>query len=174
MRFLGHGSRGWPWLVALAAFASVLIGVVGLWPRVADGEPAPAGGAVVSVSAEALPGRLPRSRMVPASLRVGFSSASPGTSVPPELTAIGIEVSRDLSLQTAGLPSCPLEEMYYESSVVAQRCAGSLVGSGLVTSEVTLPGQSPVVIEGRLSAFYDLGEGQPQFSPGSKAPPRYR
>lgn len=81
----------------------------------------------------------------------------------PELTAITLDVSRNLAFQTAGLPSCPISNLYSESSDARQTCAGSLVGYGIVISEVALPGQAPVTIEGRLSAFYDFGEGQPRI-----------
>ena len=137
--------------------------VAGLSPRPAGGELAQAGEAVIGVSGEEVPGKLPRSHMVPATLRLGFTSEAPSTPTTPELTAIRLEVSRNLAFHTAGLPSCPISELYSESSDAGQICPGSLVGSGIVISEVTLPGQAPVTIEGRLSAFYDFGEGQPRI-----------
>jgi hypothetical protein len=96
-------------------------------------------------------------------LRLAFTSEELSTPTTPELTAIGLEVSRNVAFQTAGLPSCPIAELYSQSSDAGQICAGSLVGQGVVISEVTLPGQAPVTIEGRLSAFYDFGEGQPRI-----------
>jgi hypothetical protein len=155
-------SRAWPLVLLLGALALALMAVAGLSPRPAGGELAQAGGAVIGVSAEEVPGKLPRSRMVPATLRLGFTSEAPSTPTTPELTAIRLEVSRNLAFHTAGLPSCPISELY-STSDARQICAGSLVGSGTVVSEVTLPGQAPVTIEGRLSAFYDLGEGQPRI-----------
>ena len=137
--------------------------VAGLSPRPAGGELAQAGEAVIGVSGETVPSKLPRSWMVPVTLRLGFTSEAPSTPTTPELTAIRLEVSRNLAFHTAGLPSCPISELYSESSDARQICAGSLVGSGTVVSEVTLPGQAPVTIEGHLSAFYDLGEGQPRI-----------
>jgi len=155
-------SRAWPLVLQLGALALALMAVAGLSPRPAGGELAQAGEVVIGVSGEEVPGKLPRSRMVPATLRVGFTSEAPSTASTPELTAIRLEVSRDLAFHTAGLPSCPVSELY-STSDARQICAGSLVGSGTVVSEVTLPGQAPVMIEGRLSAFYDLGEGQPRI-----------
>jgi hypothetical protein len=137
--------------------------VAGVSPSSAGGNVAPAGEVVIGVSGETVPGKLPRSRMVPATLRLGFTSEAPSTPTTPELTAIRLEVSRNLAFHTAGLPSCPIAELYSESSNAGQVCAGSLVGHGIVISEVTLPGQAPVTIEGRLSAFYDFGEGQPRI-----------
>lgn len=81
----------------------------------------------------------------------------------PELTAIRFEISRNLTFQMAGLPSCPIVDLYSEYANAGQVCAGSLVGYGTVISEVTLPGQAPVTIEGHLSAYYDFGEGYPRI-----------
>jgi hypothetical protein len=157
------GSHTRPLVLLLGAFALALTSVAGLSPHRAGGDTPRTVEAVISVSAETVPGKLPSSQMVPVKLRLGFTSAAPGMPTTPELTAIRLEVSRNLAFQTAGLPSCPIAELYYESSDAGRICAGSLVGSGIVISEVTLPGQAPVTIEGRLSAFYDFGEGQPRI-----------
>lgn len=101
--------------------------------------------------------------MIPATLRLGFTSAAPSTPTTPELTAIRLEISRNLAFHTAGLPSCPIAELYSEPPETGHTCARSLVGHGMVISEVTLPGQAPVTIEGHLLAFYDFGEGQPRI-----------
>jgi hypothetical protein len=153
-------SRAWSLVLLLGACALAFTVVVGLLPRPAGGELAQAGEAVIGVSGETVPGKLPRSHMVPATLRLGFTSKAPSAPTTPELTTIRLEVSRHLAFHTADLPSCPISELYSESSDVRQICAGSLVGSGIVISEVALPGQAPVTIEGHLLAFYDFGEGQ--------------
>lgn len=147
----------------LGPLALALIAVAGALSPSASGNVAQAGELIVGVSAETVPSELPRSHMVPAMLRLGFTSAATSTPETPELTAIRLELSRNLTLQTGGLPSCPIADLYSETSAAAQRCAGSLVGHGIVISEVTLPGQAPVTVEGHLSAFYDLGEGQPRI-----------
>jgi hypothetical protein len=150
-------------LVLLLGTVALAFAVAGLSPRAAGAQEAQAGEALIGVSGEIAPGKLPRSRKVPATLRVGFTSAAPSMPTTPELTAIRFDVSRYLAFQTAGLPSCPIAELYSQSSDAGQICAGSLVGSGIVISEVTLPGETPETIEGRLSAFYDFGEGQPRI-----------
>lgn len=110
---------------------------------------------------ELAPSRLPRARYAPATLRLGFTSADEAGGPTPELTAIEFRLARNLGFLTAGLPSCPIAALYAEA--VTDTCAGARVGHGIVISEVTLPGSSPVTIEGRLSAYYDLGEGQPRI-----------
>jgi hypothetical protein len=96
-------------------------------------------------------------------LRLGFTSEVPGAPNTPELSGIRFEISRDVVLQTSGLPSCPITALYSESYEANGTCAGSLVGRGTVISEFTLPGQAPATIEGHLSAFYDLAGGQPRI-----------
>jgi hypothetical protein len=154
------GSRIGLLALLLGALALALMAAAGASPPSAGGDLAQTGEVVIGVSGETLPGKLPRSRMAPATLRLGFTSETPSTPTTPELTAIRLEISRNIAFQTAGLPSCPIAELYESSEQV---CAGSQVGHGTVISEVTLPGQAPATIEGRLSAFYDFGEGQPRI-----------
>ena len=156
------GSRIGLWVVFLSALALASVAVADVSSASAGGDATQTGEAVIGVSGETAPQKLPRSHTVPVTLRVGFTSESPSTPTTPELTAIRVQVSHNLAFQTAGLPSCPIAELYSEYSA-AGKCAASLVGYGTVISEVTLPGQAPVTIEGRLSAFYDLGEGQPRI-----------
>jgi hypothetical protein len=132
-------------------------------PPSANGEVPSPGEVVIGASGETAPSKFPRSRLAPATLRVGFTSETPGTPTTPELTEIRFEVSRNVVFQPAGLPSCPIAELYSESSDARRICAGSLVGHGIVISEVALPGQAPATIEGRLAAFYDFREGQPRI-----------
>jgi hypothetical protein len=147
----------------MSALALPVLAVDGICAPPATGDLAQAGEVVVGASGETIPSKLPRLRTAPVTLRLGFTSEAPGTPATPELTAIRLEVSRNIAFQTAGLPSCPIADLYAESSDAGPICAGSLIGYGTVISEVTLPGQAPTTIEGHLSAFYDLGEGQPRI-----------
>jgi hypothetical protein len=147
----------------LLALTLASAAVVAFSPGPAGAEANEAGETVIGAAGETSPVRLPRSHTVPARLKLGFTSATVGTATTPELTAIRIELARSVELQTAGLPSCPISELYSESSDAQRVCAGSVVGSGTVVSEVTIPGQAPVTIEGRLTAFYSFGEGAPRI-----------
>lgn len=156
------GSRTGLLALLLGAVALALMAAAGASPPSAGGDLAQTSEVVIGVSGETIPSKLPRSRMAPAMLRLGFTSETPSTPTTPELTAIRLEVSRNTAFHPAGLPSCPIAELY-EYSDAGQVCAGSLVGHGTVISEVTLPGQAPTTIKGRLSAFYDFEEGQPRI-----------
>lgn len=114
----------------------------------------------MSASGGTTPIKLPRSKPIPASLRLGFTSEALNSPAVPELTRIVLEISRNLHLQTAGLPSCPLADLYSTNTSARQTCAGSFVGHGSVTSEVTLPGQAPATVNGHLVAFYAFAQGQ--------------
>jgi hypothetical protein len=111
-------------------------------------------GSEISVSAMArlTPSSLPRAA-APASLRIGFTSKAADGSAP-ELSRIELDISHNVELHTAGLPSCSFAELYSSTTSPGRSCAKSLVGRGIVNSEVALPGKSPVAVKGHLSAFY--------------------
>jgi len=100
-------ARTWPLVLLLGACALAFMAVAGLSPRPAGGELAQAGEAVIGVSGETVPGKLPRSRMVPAALRLGFTSEAPSTPTTPELTAIRLEVSPQSRISYSGPAELP-------------------------------------------------------------------
>ena len=112
----------------------------------------------LSVSGGVSPSLLPRVKPVPVTVKVGFTIEGGGS---PELDSIALEISRTVTFQTSGLPSCQLAKLYSTAPSVDQICPGSLVGHGRVVSQVTLPGREPTTINGRLLAFYTSAEGRP-------------
>jgi hypothetical protein len=62
-----------------------------------------------------------------------------------------------------GLPSCPLSRLYSSAASARQICAASLIGQGSAVSEVALPGQAAVPINGRLLAFYSHDADTPRI-----------
>jgi hypothetical protein len=116
--------------------------------------------AVVGASAETTPAKLPRSGAVPITLRAGFTSEATENPTTPELSRIVLEFGRSVKFQTAGLPSCSFAELFSRSASPGHSCAKSRVGSGMVASEITLPGRSPAKVEGHLSAFYVFRDGE--------------
>lgn len=136
------------------ALALGLLTAALLWSSSALGARGSSGEPVMTASAAIAPTRLPRARRAPATLSMGFTSEDPSSQTIPELRQVELEVSRDFELRTAGLPSCPLARLRSAYSNARQACAGSLVGHGSVTSEITLPGREPVVVSGRLLAYF--------------------
>jgi hypothetical protein len=111
------------------------------------------------LQANFVPQRIARDHLTPISLRLGFTVPKQ-EDVSPELGSIRLAISRHVRFHLAGLPSCSLGTLF---SYDSQRCADSLVGSGHVTSEVTLPGKEAATVHGKLTAYYsDEGE-QPRI-----------
>jgi hypothetical protein len=145
----------------LVALLSALLSLCAWAAPIAAAETAvPPEQVIMTAAGETLPALLPRSRPVPASIGMGFTSEDPLTHTAPELSRFEFEISRNVVFQTAGLPSCPLRALYYEAG---RPCRRSLVGEGLVKSEIPVPGQAPVAVEGNLEAFYASTAGFPRI-----------
>jgi hypothetical protein len=115
------------------------------------------------VSGSVSPRKLPRTRRVPVTLQMGFQSPSIEGQVP-ELDEISFGVARRIEFAPEFWPqSCSLAKLYSLRVDARRACAGSLIGHGSVASEITVPGQAPVNVTGRLLAFYALGDGQPRI-----------
>ena len=114
-------------------------------------------------SAEIIPASLPRSKPTAVSLVLGFVSEALDRHSTPELTSISLDVSRNITFQAAGLPSCPLTRLYSSAAQAIRVCAGSLIGQGSAASEIALPGQAAMTINGRLLAFYSNDAGTPRI-----------
>jgi hypothetical protein len=149
-------------LARIGALLALLVVAVVL-PDAAAGEVGSVGEPTLSASGGVVPSRLPASHRVPVTLQLGFGFEGPEHSATPELTSLALDVSRDVAFQMRGLPSCPLARLFSSYASPLQTCAGSLVGHGRVISEVTLPGQAPVTVDGNLLAFYAFAEGQPHI-----------
>jgi len=107
----------------------------------------------VSATARLAPRRLPQTEAAPAVLRIGFTSKAADGSVP-ELSRIELDISHNVQLHTVGLPSCSFAELYSTVTSPGHSCAKSLVGRGIVDSEIVPPGKAPVAVNGHLTAFY--------------------
>src|SRR5215218_9342602 len=117
-------------------------------------------GAPMQATGSLLPQQLPRTPPVPVTLEMGFRSA-PVDGTVPELERISFEISRSIDF-AAWRHRCSLAVLY-SSRDPREVCPRSLVGKGSVTSEITVPGNSPVTATGRLLAFYSLGAGRPRI-----------
>jgi hypothetical protein len=117
----------------------------------------------ISVSGETLPQLLPRGKPIPVGLGIGFTSEDTATRTAPELTQISFDISRNVTVDTTGLPRCTLAELF-ESYEGGEPCPGSLVGTGTVISEITVPGHPTArAAEGTLYAYYGFVGGSPHI-----------
>ena len=112
---------------------------------------------MVGFSGEVSPATPPVSKPAPVTLRMGFTSRQEKNPVP-ELSQIAFELTRRVSFQTTGLPSCPISRLFSSYGNARQTCGSSLVGHGYVVSEITLPGKAPTTTRGHLLAFYNEEE----------------
>lgn len=100
-----------------------------------------------------VPRKLSRSQAMPAALALGFHSNSTDGTGTPAIAEIRIDLSRHVSFETRGLPSCT--EARLLGSYSRYGCLGGLIGTGTVASEVSLrPDEAPVPVDGKLRAYY--------------------
>jgi hypothetical protein len=108
----------------------------------------------LTVSGKLSPQRLPRTGSAPIAVSVGGKITTTDKSPAPKLTTLSIELNRNGHLDYAGLPLCPYGAIQTASSSRAlSSCRSALVGQGSFDAEITLAGQAPYPISGRLLAF---------------------
>jgi DNA-binding beta-propeller fold protein YncE len=117
----------------------------------------------VRVSGRLAPRSLPRDGQAPIAVTVGGEISTTDHSDPPQLKTLRIELNRHGHLQSAGLPSCPYEEIQPASSARAlAACRPALVGTGHFSAEISLAGQAePYPTRGRMLLFNARRGGRP-------------
>jgi hypothetical protein len=136
----GEESVGSAILRWACAIAAVTLAAAFVLTGPAFGEVLTEGDLSVSASARLNPNELPRSATAPTSLQLGFTSEAADGSVP-ELSRIEFDVSRNIEIHTAGIPSCSFAQLYPSVTSPGHSCAKSLVGRGVVNSEVAFRGK---------------------------------
>jgi len=112
------------------------------------------GNLVVVFEGTISPSKLPRTGAAPVGVQMGGKIKTTDRTAPPKLERIILEINRHGKLQTKGLPTCSLGKLRSISSQGAKRaCGPALIGSGSVTSRVSLPGQGAFSSIGKLQAF---------------------
>jgi hypothetical protein len=153
--------------------ARATVGLVSVVVALACGVALASNGAAVSIPVPPVkmlgrgsvsPVKLPRLRRVPVTLQMGFQSIPVPEGPVPELDEISFEVARRIEFAPESWPqSCSLAKLYSPRVDARRTCSESLVGHGTVASEITIPGQAPVSVTGRLLAFYALAGGRPRI-----------
>lgn len=103
------------------------------------------------------PMTLPREEPAPASLTLGFDSHAPAGKPTPALKRIEFAIADRVRLDGRGLRSCPLGDLYTDAP---EPCPRSMIGFGLVSSEIAPPGEQAVAAQGRVTAFYNRSHRQ--------------
>jgi hypothetical protein len=136
-----------------AALAAVAVGVLAL-ASTSQAVRVLKGNLVVVFEGTISPSKLPRTGAAPVGVQMGGKIKTTDRSAPPKLERIILDINRHGKLQTKGLPTCSLGKLRSISSQGAKRaCGPALIGSGSVTSRVSLPGQGAFSSIGKLQAF---------------------
>jgi hypothetical protein len=116
----------------------------------------------VAVSGKLSPQLLPRVGVAPIGVSVGGRILTTDKSSPPRLQTLEIELNRVGQIDYTGLPLCPYNAIQPASTARAlSACRPALVGRGSFEAEITLPGQAPYSISGKLLAFNGRRAGKP-------------
>ncbi len=100
------------------------------------------------------PHALPRERAVPVRVSLDGTVATADGSRPPELKHISIALNRYGRLTTRGLPVCSPGALQSVSPETAlRRCRPALVGHGHFGADLSLSGEKPVRINGKVLGF---------------------
>jgi hypothetical protein len=115
---------------------------------------------VVTFEGTISPSKLPRTGAAPVGVQMGGKIKTTDHTAPPKLEKIVLEINSHGKLQTKGLATCSLGKLRSISSQGAKRaCGDALIGSGSVTSRVSLPGQGAFASIGKLQAFNGIHKG---------------
>ena len=102
-------------------------------------------------------------------LQVEFQTERDYEGTIPELNRVSLQLSRLVSFEGVGLPICSSSALYsagYEGP--EPPCAGSQIGYGSVSSEITAPGEAPAFVTGASAPITRSTKASPASSPGSK------
>lgn len=146
----------------LTGIALLVVLLATAFATLAQGETQQVGNMQLTVTAKLAPNKLPRDRLAPTSVSIGWNITSTDVSEPPKLKAIGIEINRNGILDATGLPVCPYEKIQPASSARAlSNCRASLVGRGSFSALVGLEGQERYAAKGQMLVFNGVEDGRP-------------
>jgi len=116
----------------------------------------------LSVAAALHPNRLPRIGTRPVAVSIGSRLSTTDQSVPPPLRALRIDLNRQGTMDTEGLPVCRVSQIQPASTDRALKaCRPTLVGSGSFSVDVVLGGNESYETTGRLLVFNGQDDGRP-------------
>jgi hypothetical protein len=119
-------------------------------------------GVQVSESGKLTPSVLPRRGTAPVGISFGGTISSTRQAGPPKMTKLTIELNRNGTLDTQGVPRCRLGQIRPSTTREAlAACRNSLVGEGSFAASVRIPEQSPFPSKGKVLAFNGRLHGRP-------------
>jgi len=136
--------------LGLLAIAALLVAVAGS----ANAAQVRVGTLVLTADGGFEPRVLPRRAYAPIRFQGRAEIRTTDGSVPPAVQRIRLEFDRDGRLTTAGLPSCPPQQI--EGATVEQAraaCGSAIVATGHAGAAIIVPGQQRVDVRSPLTAF---------------------
>ncbi len=129
----------------------------------AQAESVQSGSVRVAFAGQISPHVLPRQGKAPVEVSVATKITATGKAkVPPQLTHLQIAINKEGTLDTTGLPVCPLDVVQPSTTADAlASCRGALIGEGLFEAKVLLKGQASFPSKGKLYAFNSRIKGRP-------------
>jgi len=106
------------------------------------------------------PEALPRAGVAPISLKLGFEVVAE-EGVQPSIESIAIDISHRILLRGKGLASCPPLTLLSEYG--GGECLESQIGRGRVVSEIREEKGEPVIVDGKLRAYYSFAYKSPKI-----------
>jgi hypothetical protein len=132
-----------------------------LGAALARGESVQQGNLRIGFNAGFAPHALPREREVPVRVSLAGTVGTADGSRPPELRRISVALNRDGRVTTTGLPACSPSALQAVSSATAlRRCRPALVGRGRFGADLSLSGERPVRINGKVLGFNSTLRGR--------------
>jgi hypothetical protein len=144
--------------VRSACLLALLLSVLG--GTIAHAEIERKGNLEVDVLGKLSPKNLPRDGAAPVSVSVSGKISTVDGSSPPQLEQMAIAINRHGHFDYQGLPVCELHEIQPASNGRAlAACRQALVGTGFFFGTITLPGNPPYPLSGRLLVFNGIQHG---------------
>jgi hypothetical protein len=143
------------------AFIFAVSAALLLSAALADAELVQQGNLRIGFDAAFTPHALPRKRAVPVRVSLDGTVATADGTRPPELKRISIALNRYGRLTTRGLPACsPATLQTVSPETALRRCRPALVGHGRFGADLSLSGERPVPIDGKVLGFNSTLNGR--------------
>lgn len=107
----------------------------------------------VSFDAQPAPIPVPTEGRIPVSLRLATSIASEDGSHPPPATELRFAFDRQFRLALGSVSTCPSSGIRSQSRTGEVACPEAKIASGWSRWDVAFPGQEPLQVSGRLTAY---------------------
>lgn len=112
------------------------------------------GNLVIEAEGGFAPQALPRYKNAPITLRGGGAIAAADGGLPPIIRELTLLFDRHGSVETTGLPVCPIGRLRATTASAARAaCPGAIVGEGAGKAVIAFPEQPPITLSSPITLF---------------------